>query len=85
MKEIFAAAAVLGLYAIVSFLNRRILAAGGFSWRGRRIQPRGNRGFPIVATTASEVERKNPVRWIWSLVDLLVLIIVAIWFLAKMR
>jgi hypothetical protein len=85
MKEIFAAAAVLGLYALISFLNRRILAAGGFSWRGRQIQPRSNRGFPIVATKASEVERKNPARWIWSLVDLLVLVIIAIWFLAKIR
>jgi hypothetical protein len=85
MKEILAAVAALGFCVLVSLLNKQLLAGGGFSWRGTRIQPRGSSRFPIVPTKESEVERENPARWLWSLVELLVFIIAAIWFLARIH
>ena len=85
MKETLAAIAALGFCAVVSLLNKRLLAGGGFSWRGTRIQPRGSNNFPIVPTRESEVERKNPARWLLSLIELLVFIIAAIWFLARIH
>lgn len=85
MKEALAAVAAVGLFVFVSLLNKRILAGGGFSWKGTRIQPRGSNDFPIVPTKESEVERKNPARWLWSLIELLVFVIAAIWFLARIH
>lgn len=85
MKETLAAVAALGFYALVSLLNKRLSAGGGFSWKGTRIHPRGSNNFPIVPTKESEVERKNPARWLWSLIELLVFVIAAIWFLARIH
>jgi hypothetical protein len=58
--------------------------AGG-SILGGRIQPRGSNRFPLIPTKASEVERKRPAVWLWTLADLLVIVVILMWLLATHR
>jgi hypothetical protein len=71
---------VLGIANLVKFANGRLLAGGPIL--GGRIQPRGSNRFPLVPTKDSECERKRPVVWLWTLIDLFVSVVVLIWLLA---
>ena len=73
----------LGVVKLLNEGNKRLLA-GGSIWGGR-IQPRGSNRFPLIPTNDSEVERKRPAVWLWTLVDLFVTIIVLIWLLTMHR
>jgi len=73
----------LGVAKLLNEANRRLLA-GGSIWGGR-IQPRGSNRFPLIPTNDSEVERKRPAVWLWTLVDLFVTVIVTIWLLTTRR
>jgi hypothetical protein len=64
---------------LVYFLNTKI--KGAAFWKGSRIQPRFSDRFPLVPTTDSQKERKNPVRWLWALAQLFVIVLLLIWFL----
>lgn len=83
MKETLAIILILCLVGLVHFLSRRLLAGGQIL--GGRIQPRGSNRFPIVVTKDTESERKQPVAWVWALIDLLVLVIGLIWFFNSVR
>jgi hypothetical protein len=52
---------------------------------GGRIQPRGASRFPLIPTDHSEVERKRPAVWLWTLLDLFVTVVVLMWLLATHR
>lgn len=73
---------VLGVVKLLNDTNKRLLA--GCSMWGGRIQPRGSNRFPLIPTNNSEVERKRPAVWLWTLIDLFVTVVVLIWLL-KMR
>jgi hypothetical protein len=73
----------LGLAKLLNEANKKLLA-GGPIWGGR-IQPRGATRFPLIATNDSEVERKRPAVWVWTLVDLFVTVIVLMWLLTMYR
>ena len=74
---------VLGIVNLLDEANKRLLAGG--SILGGRIQPRGSNRFPLIPTKDSEVERKRPAVWLWTLVDLLVIVVVLMWLLATHR
>jgi len=74
---------VLGIVKLLNLANKRLLAGG--SILGGRIQPRGSNRFPLIPTKDSEVERKRPAVWFWTLVDLLVIVVVLMWLLATHR
>jgi hypothetical protein len=74
---------VLGIVKLLNEANKRLLAGG--SILGGRIQPRGSNRFPLIPTKDSEVERKRPAVWLWTLVDLLVIVVVLMWLLATRR
>ena len=86
MKEGLAAIIALLAILLIHFANKRIIGDRTV-WKGRRIQPRGTYvgGFPIVPTSDCEVEKKNSTRWAWVLADLLILVMLAIWFVARFR
>lgn len=63
-----------GVVKLLNKVNRRLLA-GGSIWGGR-IQRRGSNRFPLIPTNDSEVERKRPAVWLWTLVDLFVTVVV---------
>jgi hypothetical protein len=73
----------LGVVKLLSGANKRLLA-GGPIWGGR-IQPRGSSRFPLIPTNDSEVERKRPAVWLWTLIDLLVTVVVLIWLFTLHR
>ena len=83
MRDAIAIIFVLCVVGLVHFVNRRLLADGPIL--GGRIQPRGSNRFPIVATKDEESERKQPVKWLWALIDLLVLVIGLIWYFNSVR
>ena len=83
MRDATAIIFVLCIVGLVHFVNRRLLAGGGIL--GGRIQPRGSNRFPIVVTRDVESERKQPVTWLWALIDLLVLAIGLIWYFNSVR
>lgn len=68
-----------GFMCLVYFLNKKI--TGAALWKGTRIEPRFSDRFPLVPTTDSQKERKRPVLWLWNLAQLLVIVVVLIWFL----
>lgn len=74
---------VLGVVKLLNEANKSLLA-GGPIWGGR-IQPRGSNRFPLIPTNDSEVERKRPAVWLWTLVDLFVAVVVLIWLLTVHR
>lgn len=74
---------VLGIVKLLNLANKRLLAGG--SILGGRIQPRGSNRFPLIPTEDSEVERRRPAVWLWTLVDLLVIVVVVMWLLATHR
>ena len=74
---------VLGIVKLLNLSNNRLLAGG--SILGGRIQTRGSNRFPLIPTKDSEVERKRPAVWLWTLVDLLVIVAVLMWLLATHR
>ncbi|HSY98307.1 MAG TPA: hypothetical protein VK788_02330 [Terriglobales bacterium] len=74
---------VLGIVKLLNEANKRLLAGGSIF--GGRIQPRGSNRFPLIPTKDSEVERKRPAVWQWTLVDLLVIVVVLMWLLATHR
>lgn len=74
---------VLGVMKLLSRANKRLLAAGPIA--SGRIQARGSNRFPLIPTNPSEVERKRPAVWLWTLVDLFVTVVVLIWLLATRR
>ena len=74
---------VLGIVKLLNEANKRLLAGG--SILGGRIQPRGSNRFPLIPTKNSEVERKRPAVWLWTLVDLLMIVVVLMWLLATHR
>lgn len=76
------AVSIFGVAAFVNGLNKRLFAKGPIL--GGRIYPRGSkRGFPLIPTKDSDLERKNPVVWLWVMIDLLVVVLVAIWLLVR--
>lgn len=74
---------VLGIAKLLHNLNKRLLAAGSIA--GGHFQPRGSNRFPLIPTNNSEVERKQPAVWLWTLVDLFVTVVVLIWLLRMQR
>ena len=72
---------VLGVVKLLNHANKRLLATGQLA--NGRIKPR--RSFPLIPTNDSEVERNRPGLWLWALVDLFLIVIVLIWFLATRR
>ena len=86
MKSLLAAVVAMSAVLLVHFLNEKIIGDRS-RWTGKWLQPRGTltSGFPIVPTDTSQVERKNPRRWLWALLDLLVFVVLAIWWLAQIR
>jgi hypothetical protein len=74
---------VLGIVKLLNEANKRLLAGG--SILAGRIQARGSNRFPLIPTKDSEVERKRPAVWLWTLVDLLVIVVVLMWLLATHR
>jgi hypothetical protein len=82
VRDAIAIILVLCIVGLVHFVNRRLLA--GSSILGGRIQPKGSTRFPIVATKDTESERKQPVTWLWVLIDLFVLIGL-IWYFNSVR
>jgi hypothetical protein len=73
----------LGVVKLFNEATKKLLA-GGPIWGGR-IQPRGSNRFPLIPTNDSEVERKRPAVWLWTLVDLFVTVVVLIWLLMMHR
>jgi len=71
---------VLCLVRLVNVVNKRLLSGGKIL--GGRIQPRGSNRFPLIASRESEKERKNPVLWVWNLIDLFLAALVLIWLLS---
>jgi hypothetical protein len=74
---------VLGIVKLLNQANKRLLAGGPIL--GGRIQPRGSNRFPLIPTKDSDVERKRPAVWLWTLVDLLVTVVVLMWLLTMQR
>ena len=74
---------VLGIVTLLGQANRWLLARG--SILGGRIQARGSNRFPLIPTHDSEVERKRPAVWLWTLIDLFVTVVVLIWILRLHR
>jgi hypothetical protein len=83
VRDAIAVVLVLCIVGLVHFANRRLLAGG--SILGGRIQRRGSNRFPIVATKDAESERKQPVGWLWALIDLLVPVVGLIWYFNSVR
>ena len=76
------ALSVLGV-KLLNEANKRLLA--GVPIWGGRVQPRGSNRFPLIPTNDSELERKRPAVWRWTLVDLFVTVIVLTWLLTLRR
>jgi hypothetical protein len=74
---------VLGIVRLLNQANKRLFAGGPIL--GGRLHPRGSNRFPLIPTKDSEVERKRPAVWLWTLVDLLVMVVVLMWLLATHR
>lgn len=73
----------LGVVKLLNEANKRLLA-GGSIWGGR-IQPRGSNRLPLIPTNDSEVERKRPAVWLWTLVDFFATMVVLMWLLTLRR
>ncbi len=82
MREALFGILAVALLCLVYFLNVKI---GGSLWRGTGVQPRFSDRFPIVATNDSQKEKKRPGLWLWNLVQLLVIVLLLIWFLRSIR
>src|SRR5208282_888134 len=63
--------------------NKQLFAGGPIL--GGRIQAGGSNRFPLIPTHDSEVERKRPAVWLWTLIDLFVTVVVLIWLLRLQR
>ena len=74
---------VLGIVKLLNQANKQLLAGGPIL--GGRIQPRGSNRFPLIPTDDSEVERKRPAVWLWTLIDLFVTVVVLMWLLRLQR
>lgn len=74
---------VMGIVKLLTHANKRLLA-GGSIWGGR-IQPRGSNRFPVIPTNDSEVERKRPAVWLWTLIDFFVTVLVLVWLFTMRR
>ena len=74
---------VLGVVKLLNDANKRLLATGSIA--DGRIQPRGSNRFPLIPTKDSEVERKRPAAWQWTVIDLFVTVAILIWLIRLHR